>query len=267
MREEIYQFTPSEFSPRPFEVELAGISYCDGTYHIVRNHSSILCMEYIIAGSGTIETPEGIFHPSAGDTYLLHQGEYHNYYSDKKNPWTKIWMNCYGDLVSNLLSSYDLLHTHYLPKTPTESFFRDILTIAQTVPGSQAADSICLIFHKFLQFIYMKNRQMSLTPLPSTVSFMKHYLDEHFREQIRIDDLAHQVYLSHSQVIRLFRCYLGTTPIEYVENRRIEYAKIMLKNTRLPIREIAEQSGFSDEHYFSGYFKKKTGISPRTYRS
>lgn len=267
MKEELYQFAPSEFSPRLFEVELAGISYCDGSYHITRNPSSILCMEYIISGTGTIETPEGIFHPSAGDTYLLHQGQNHNYYADKKNPWTKIWINCYGDLVSTLLTSYGLINTHYLPSTPTENFFRDILTVAKTSPQSQAADSICIIFHKLLQFIYNQKQQSFRHTPPKAATMMKHYLDEHFQEKVRIDDLARLVFLSHSQVIRLFRTSFGITPMEYVENRRMDCAKIMLKNTNLTVRDIAEQCGFSDEHYFSGYFKKRTGMPPRVYRS
>lgn len=267
MKEELYPFPPSEFSPRPFDVELAGISYCDGSYHITRNHSSILCLEYVISGTGTIETPEGIFHPSAGDTYLLHQGENHNYYSDKKNPWTKIWLNCYGDLLSPLLSSYGLLHSHYFPCTPTENYFRDILTVAKRTPSSQSVDSICIIFHRLLQFLHNQNEQSNQHTPSTAATTMKHYLDEHFKEKVQIDDLSRLVFLSHSQVIRLFRFSFGITPMEYVEKRRIEYAKILLKNTSLSIRDIAEQCGFSDEHYFSGYFKKRTGIPPRAYRS
>lgn len=267
MKKELYQLVPSEYSPRPFEVELAGISYCDGTYHITRNHSSILCMEYVISGTGTIETPNGTFHPSAGDTYLLHQGEDHNYYSDKKNPWTKIWLNCYGSLVSGLLSSYGLLHTSYLPATPTEPYFRRILDVAKTQTDSRAADQICIIFHELLQFIHQRNQLASVHPIPEAAASMKQYLDNHFQEKVRIDDLTRLVYLSHSQVIRLFRASFGITPLEYVESRRLESARIMLKNTSLPVREIAERCGFSDEHYFSGYFKKRTGMSPRTYRS
>lgn len=183
MKEELYQLVPSEYSPRPFEVELAGISYCDGTYHITRNHSSILCMEYVISGTGTIETPNGTFHPSAGDTYLLHQGEDHNYYSDKKNPWTKIWLNCYGSLVSGLLSSYGLLHTSYLPATPTEPYFRRILDVAKTQTDSRAADQICIIFHELLQFIHQRNQLASDHPIPEAAASMKQYLDNHFQEK------------------------------------------------------------------------------------
>lgn len=267
MKEELYQFAPSEYSPCPFEVELAGISYCDGTYHITRTRSSILCIEYVLSGTGTIETPEGIFHPSAGDTYLLHPGEDHNYYSDKRDPWTKIWLNCRGDLVTSLLSAYGLLHTHLLPATPTEPFFSRILDAAKSQQGSRAADSVCIIFHELLQFIRKRNQQGDRHTIPEAAARMKRYLDERFQEKVRIDDLARLVYLSHSQVIRLFRTSFGVTPMEYVESRRLESAKIMLKNTSLTVREIAERCGFSDEHYFSGYFKKRTGMPPRTYRS
>ena len=132
---------------------------------------------------------------------------------------------------------------------------------------SRAADQICIIFHELLQFIHQRNQLASVHPIPEAAASMKQYLDNHFQEKVRIDDLTRLVYLSHSQVIRLFRASFGITPLEYVESRRLESARIMLKNTSLPVREIAERCGFSDEHYFSGYFKKRTGMSPRTYRS
>ena len=56
------------------------------------------------------------------------------------------------------------------------------------------------------------------------------------------------------------------TPYKYILNGKTETAKMMLLNTNMPIKEIAYELSFADEHYFSNMFKKLTGTSPKKYR-
>ena len=49
-------------------------------------------------------------------------------------------------------------------------------------------------------------------------------------------------------------------------SRRINTAKLLLRNSTLGIEEIAVQTGFPDHNYFSKYFKKKVGVSPSRFR-
>ena len=48
---------------------------------------------------------------------------------------------------------------------------------------------------------------------------------------------------------------------------KVNTAKILLKDTKMQIREIAEKLSICDEHYFSALFKSRTGTTPREYRS
>lgn len=87
-----------------------------------------------------------------------------------------------------------------------------------------------------------------------------------FHRELSVSDLAQAVHLSYPQFCRLFRKYLGSTPIHYIHQLRLEKAKGLLYTTELPINVIADECGFKDIYYFSNFFRAATGCSPSEYR-
>ena len=94
---------------------------------------------------------------------------------------------------------------------------------------------------------------------------IKEILDRHIEEGISLEELSGQVFLSVSQIIRIFKKNFGVTPYDYILDKKIETAKILLKNSALNIRQISDRLNFSDEHYFSNFFKRKVGVRPKEY--
>lgn len=264
MNEEIYFVSPTH-SPEPFYINICGKSFCDGSYYIVRPHSSILCMEYIYSGTGTIRYRGKEYHPSAGDVYALPIGERHEYYSDPDSPWVKIWFNAAGSLCEELLRIYGLQDTPLYEAVDLHEDFERLLAIACSGSPVQGINEQCgLVFHTMLQKLYAAHRPLqSLSPEAAT---LRDYLDTHFAESVSIDRLAAQIYKSRSQTIRIFKSEFGVTPYDYLLDSRIRNAKSLIRGTNLLIREIAERVGFTDEHYFSDLFKRKTGRTPSSYR-
>jgi AraC-like DNA-binding protein len=72
---------------------------------------------------------------------------------------------------------------------------------------------------------------------------------------------------SYDHQARLFKAAYGATPLQYVNTRRMERAKSLLRETRLPVARIAEGLGFGDVVYFNRLFRKHTGTTPGGYRS
>ena len=89
MKEEVFSFLRDVPEQYPFYIEMAGISYCDGSYKITRNSSRFYVFEYILKGIGTVEINSEKFYPEEGDIYILPKESNHVYYSDSKKPWTK----------------------------------------------------------------------------------------------------------------------------------------------------------------------------------
>jgi AraC-like DNA-binding protein len=92
------------------------------------------------------------------------------------------------------------------------------------------------------------------------------YIAQHLSERLTLRVVSREVYLSPSHFSRLFVQKVGIHFNDYVLSRRIDTAKTLLTETRLPIELIAMKTGFCSAPYFSQTFKRLTGKTPRTYR-
>lgn len=271
MWEDIKLLPPMDTKQVPFTMECVGTSYCDGTYTLTRPSSSdITVIEYILSGSGTIVTPSGTFHPKAGDTYLLRAGEPHEYYSSEEDPWVKIWVNLQGVLILPILDAYGINSSLYLPGLNTHDMLKNIHDIVgnTSLRMDVCMDRCCVAFLRMVQFLHDHlNPQEMQTQVPKNIAMLKSYIDSHLHEQLTLEKCCEITYLSVSQTIRSFRAAYGMPPYEYMNQQRLQTAKLMLRNSALSIQDIAAQLGFQDQNYFSKYFKKKCGRSPRQYRN
>ena len=93
----------------------------------------------------------------------------------------------------------------------------------------------------------------------------KRYLDHNFGEKINLDVLAQLQCTSKYHLIRVFKKYYGITPRQYLINKRIEKAKIILKSGK-SVSDTCYTVGFESLNSFSNLFKAKTGKSPSMYR-
>lgn len=95
---------------------------------------------------------------------------------------------------------------------------------------------------------------------------VKAYAAKHYMGNLSLDCLASEVHLSPSYLSRLFKKETGENLSTYVQNIRIQEAKVLLKTTGLRGYEVGEQVGIPDPVYFSRIFKKVTGMKPKDYR-
>lgn len=90
------------------------------------------------------------------------------------------------------------------------------------------------------------------------------FLEEHYMENITLDDLCKLIGLSKYYLLRSFTKQKGISPYSYLETIRIDKAKKMLEQG-LPPMEAALQTGFVDQSHFSNFFKKFIGLTPKQY--
>ncbi len=79
-------------------------------------------------------------------------------------------------------------------------------------------------------------------------------------------DLAEKLNISQVYCRKLFNELFGTSPIRFIHNRRIESACTLLRETELPIKTIAAQSGFNDLAFFYRVFARSLNLTPAKYR-
>ncbi len=92
------------------------------------------------------------------------------------------------------------------------------------------------------------------------------YISEHYHEKITTCLLAEMCYLSEAHFCRFFKGATGKTVTKFVNEYRVEKARVLLSKTDESISKIATEVGFEDPNYFSRVFRTITGTSPQEYR-
>lgn len=96
--------------------------------------------------------------------------------------------------------------------------------------------------------------------------FAKRYIDQFYMKEMSQSQIADAAHISPQHLCRLFKQNLHMTPIRYLNQVRIDHAKILLEKTSLSIVQIGEKVGFFTPHYFSSTFHRICGKSPSQYR-
>lgn len=131
--------------------------------------------------------------------------------------------------------------------------------------------SLCQNLLEVLIINLMRRSQTKLEVAPinkvnKDCVFIEKYIDAHFKEEITLDKLSEVTFLNKYHIVHSFSKYKGISPINYMIQKRIEEAKLLLVTTNIQISEIAIVVGFSSQSYFAQSFKKITGMSPIQYR-
>jgi AraC-like DNA-binding protein len=92
------------------------------------------------------------------------------------------------------------------------------------------------------------------------------HIDDHFREKLSIESLAHVSNMSASAFRRAFEKIMDTTPGAYITTIRINHARKLLTKTNKTISNIAEECGFYDQSHFTKAFIRLRRQSPGEYR-
>ena len=92
------------------------------------------------------------------------------------------------------------------------------------------------------------------------------YTNRNFSKEITLESAASEVGLTSQYLSRIFKEKCGINFIDYVTNKRMDYAREILKDSRDNIKKISKMVGYEDPNYFCRIFKKENGMSPRQYR-
>lgn len=101
---------------------------------------------------------------------------------------------------------------------------------------------------------------------PARTHQIREYINSNLDQNISLEALAEMAGLSTFHFARAFKQTVGVPPHSYVLQRRIEHAQQMLRNTDLPMSEIALSAGFSDQSHLARHFRRLTGMSPSVLR-
>lgn len=100
----------------------------------------------------------------------------------------------------------------------------------------------------------------------SAVRTVCQYIDEHLSDELTRTELAGLVYMNPDYLGTLFKEELGISMTMYIQQRRLDQAKMLLRESEMPISKVAETVGYDNISYFSKLFRQKVGCQPGEYR-
>ena len=132
-------------------------------------------------------------------------------------------------------------------------------------------EAVCQNLYEILiYYIFRKTKtELSIASSKKTTKecrFIEEYIDEHYTEDITLQTLSDLTFMNKYYLVHAFKNYKGTSPINYLIDKRIEESQHLLANTNYPVSKISDQIGFSSQSYFSQVFRKRTGLTPNQYR-
>ena len=248
---------------QPFENAVIGMTYPDSEYNIDRTaRSPVTVFEYVIEGQGEILLNGKWETVSKGQIYILRSFEEHHYRSIRNDPFKKIWINYVAGYLPVLLDDYGIQSGIYKSEN-AKAYFEQLIDISKSITVSKNTHyMIAECVHKIIHAVATERLSEK-----NDGDRIRQVLNASVYEKLNLNDIAEKIHISKSNIIRIFKKQYGITPYEYLIQIKISAAKLLLKDTKMTIKEIADRLNISDEHYFSTLFLSRVGMRPKDYRN
>ncbi|MDO5131845.1 MAG: AraC family transcriptional regulator [Eubacteriales bacterium] len=230
-------------------------------------------LHVVLDGKGIFQCGKNCFEIDANSIFLIYPGEETFYKADHDKPWYYCWIGFHGVSAERVMQQIGFTKDHpVLPFTNGDSVMKTIhaaLEMEADILTEAFFRRACINQIIGLLLIGSPHRR-PIDILPdqdvSYTAYAARYLQRHFAERIRVNELAAKIGISRSYLVRLFRDHYGISPQEYLIRLRMIHATECLLLTGDSIGNIAMESGYPDPLAFSKIFKQRFGVSPSVYR-
>lgn len=235
---------------------------------VVHSHS-IAEMLYILDGEGQIVIGSSRRQISSDEFVIIPPHLMHTEISSSQRPLEYICLGVANMSAVSDLDDFDPIVDLGTSRETVLSLIRGIYREMQRRLPEYEIMARSLFYN--LMVLLVRNRVIDVggedeRTMRSNIADVKNYMDEHYAEDIRLDQLAAIAALSKFHLIREFKAEVGSSPMDYLLGRRITESKNLLAGTELSVSDIAEAVGFSSGSYFSQRFKLTVGMTPLAFR-
>ncbi len=227
---------------------------------------------YCVEGQGEIWLGEMRHVIPADYFFIIPAGISHAYRSDEQKPWSIYWIHFSG----NKSGIYSRFACQPMPIERSQTsrtsdrvdLFAEIFRNLDRGFSIETLEYINLCLpHLLASFTHLRQFRSikesgEKDPIAQSINFML----EHLTKKLKLEKIADETGLSASHYSRLFLNRTGHPPIDYFNQLKIQRACHLLDNSGWMIADVARETGFDDQFYFSRVFRKVMAMSPVEYR-
>ena len=227
-------------------------------------------IHFIVHGEGTLTIGENSYQLKENDVFFLPPDILFKYVPKPKNKWAYVWCALTGDMKQYFENqNFTLQSPIYTMKNSKDlkTFAYNFLT--KNNPITTTENEGLSFFYRFMAYIELdRNNSLSFNTPETYVVKAKFLLHSNFgNSELKIDDIAKNLYISHAHLCLLFKKSTNMSPKEYLIELRNNKAKELLSDMTYSISDIAYLVGYDNPFYFSTSFKKSFGVTPSQYRN
>lgn len=175
-----------------------------------------------------------------------------------KEEHTQLWIEGRVRQISYLLQRYNAGNRDY---REAEFLMDDIFS------GAENVDQLCCgISDIFFKDVREESAPTQKADTEEYFDSVKEYIRKHMAEQLSLHSVSKAVGVSQTYLSRLFRKYEDASFNTYLTALRMEKAKkLLLREDKMYVKDVAEKVGYKDQFYFSRIFYSYTGVRPSEY--
>ena len=229
---------------------------------------------FITGGHGVFQVQGEGFPVAINDMILVNTGVPHTETSQNGSPMEYVVLGVEGLETLTDISGYALLHL-----TGQDGVAACLHMLVQEARGGQPSwGPVCQRLLEIILLRLLRRGELSLSGAPAGRSgsggpkasrecdMVRRYIDNHFKENLTLDQLATLVHINKYYLSHAFRKQFNCSPISYLISKRIQESCFLLRETDLTLSQIAQILGFSSLSYFSQSFRRLEEMSPMEYR-
>ena len=250
-------------------------------------HNSFELIE-VVEGKFFCNVDGSEFLINKGNICIINRGRLHHIYTEDRNAFkcrkkTIIFnpdyfikdQNIYEKYILPLLEKDAFAHIQFNIKKgiglDINALMKEIEALEDEKPIGYELEEYSLIYKviRYLYLAYQSSKQSIHTTYDANVQIQRNmtsFIHEHFNSKIGLEDIAEAGQVSKSTCIRLFHKYTGKSPIDFLNNYRLQMSAEKLVTTSEQITEIAYACGFGQPSYFNRLFLKEYNMTPNQYR-
>ncbi len=228
---------------------------------------------YISSGRGKFESKPYISASiEAGHVFLLFPGVWHRYAPDPETGWHEHWIGFDGETARNWLRHRFISPKHPVLKIGAEdtvlaTFSRVMQSIRANRPALQQVLAGATANLVGLFYSAQQAQPATETQTPNAIELAIARIQNEYALRLDMERLAQELGTGYSWFRNRFTAHTGLSPHQYLLEFRLGNARSLLAETDFSVKEIALQTGFEDEHYFSRLFRHKLNLTPSQWRS